>query len=96
MSLIIKPIVTEKMTQQTDKLNCYGFVVSRSANKIDIKKLVEDTYAVKVKTVRTMNYYGKTKSRSTKGGVISGKRNAFKKAIVELVAGNSIDFYSNV
>ena len=95
MSVIIKPIVTEKITQQTDAFNCYAFMVSRSVNKIDIKKLIEDTYSVKVKSVRTMNYYGKTKNRFTKGGVISGKRNAFKKAIVELSEGNSIDFYSN-
>ena len=54
MSVIIKPIVTEKITQQTDALNCYAFMVSRSVNKIDIKKLIEDTYSVKVKSVRTI------------------------------------------
>ena len=96
MNLIIKPIVTEKMTQQTESLNRYAFVVSKSANKIDIKKLIEDTYEVKVKSVRTMNYYGKMKSRSTKGGMIVGKKSAFKKAIIELSSGDSIDFYSNV
>ena len=95
MNLILKPIVTEKMTDQTDLFNRYAFVVSKSANKIDIKKSVEHLYEVKVKSVRTMNYYGKIKSRFTKGGVINGKKNSFKKAIVELVDGNSIDFYSN-
>ena len=95
MNVILKPIVTEKMSTQTEKLNRYAFVVSRSANKIDIKKSVEKLYEVKVKSVRTMNYYGKTKSRSTQGGVIRGKKNSFKKAIVDLVDGNSIDFYSN-
>jgi len=95
MNLILKPIVTEKMSAQTDSLNRYAFVVSKSANKIDIKKSVENLYQVKVKSVRTMNYYGKIKSRSTKGGVIKGKKNSFKKAIVELVDGNNIDFYSN-
>ena len=95
MNLIIKPLVTEKMTTQTETLNCYAFVVSKSANKIDIKNSIEKMYAVKVKTVRTMNYYGKTKSRSTQGGVVKGKKNSFKKAIVELVDGNNIDFYSN-
>ena len=95
MNLILKPIVTEKMTNQTDLFNRYAFVVSKSANKIDIKKSVESLYEVKVKSVRTMNYYGKIKSRSTKGGVINGKKNSFKKAIVELADGNSIDFYSN-
>jgi len=96
MSVIIKPIVTEKVTQQTESMNRYAFVVSRSANKIDIKKMVEKTYSVKVKSVRTMNYYGKIKSRSTKGGVILGRKNTFKKAIVDLIEGNSIDFYSNI
>ena len=96
MSLIIKPIVTEKATQQTEMMNRYAFVVSRFANKIDIKKIIEDTYSVKVKSVRTMNYYGKIKSRFTKGGMIVGSKNAFKKAIVDLVEGDSIDFYSNV
>ena len=96
MNLIIRPIVTEKMTKQTESLNRYGFVVSKSANKIDIKKSVESIYKVKVNSVRTMNYYGKIKSRSEKGGVIMGKKNSFKKAIVELVEGNSIDLYDNV
>ena len=96
MDLIIRPIVTEKMTAQTDLLNRYGFVVSKSANKFDIKNSIEKLYNVKVKSVRTMNYYGKTKSRFTKGGVIQGKRSAFKKAIVELFEGDSIDFYNNI
>ena len=95
MNLILKPIVTEKMSTQTERFNRYAFVVSRSANKIDIKRSVENLYEVKVKSVRTMNYYGKRTSRSTKGGVIQGKKNSFKKAIVELVDGNNIDFYSN-
>ena len=95
MNLIIKPLVTEKMTLQTETLNCYAFIVSKSANKIDIKNSIEKMYAVKVKNVRTMNYYGKTKSRFSKGGVIKGSTNSFKKAIVELVKGNNIDFYSN-
>tara|TARA_B100001250_G_scaffold399109_1_gene408130 strand:- start:824 stop:1111 length:288 start_codon:yes stop_codon:yes gene_type:complete len=94
MNIILKPIVTEKMSDQTEVFNRYAFVVSKSANKIDIKKSIEDLYEVKVKSVRTMNYYGKTKSRSTKAGLIRGKKNSFKKAIIELVDG-SIDFYSN-
>tara|TARA_B100001250_G_C19236851_1_gene544755 strand:- start:88 stop:375 length:288 start_codon:yes stop_codon:yes gene_type:complete len=95
MELIIKPIVTEKMTTQTDMFNRYAFVVSRFANKIDIKKSVENLYNVKVKSVRTMNYYGKSKSKFTKAGVVQGKKNTFKKAVVELLEG-SIDFYNNV
>ena len=74
MNLIIKPIVTEKMTTQTEMFNRYGFIVSKYSNKIDIKITIEEIYNVKVKSVNTMNYYGKTKSRFTKGGVINGKK----------------------
>ena len=96
MNIIIKPIVSEKMTSQTELMNKYAFVVSKLANKIDIKKSIELAYDVKVKSVKTMNYYGKMKSRNTKAGVVIGKKNSFKKAIVELSKGNSIDFYSNI
>ncbi len=95
MEVIIKPIVTEKMTQKTELLNDYGFIVSRKANKIEIKKAVEKSYNVKVESVRTMIYRGKEKSRFTKTGVIKGKTKSFKKAIVRLEKDNSIDFYNN-
>ena len=95
MNVIIKPIVTEKMTQKTETLNDYGFVVNSKANKIEIKKAVENNYSVKVLSVRTMIYRGKEKSRFTKTGVIKGKTNSFKKAIVRLEKDNSIDFYNN-
>ena len=95
MNVIIKPIVTEKMTQKTESLNDYGFVVNRKANKIEIKKAVENSYGAKVLSVRTMIYRGKEKSRFTKTGVIKGKTNSFKKAIVRLEKDNSIDFYNN-
>ena len=95
MNVIIKPIVTEKMTQKTESLNDYGFIVNRKANKIEIKKAVENSYGVKVLSVRTMVYRGKEKSRFTKTGVIKGKTNSLKKAIVRLKKDNSIDFYNN-
>ncbi|MBH76275.1 MAG: 50S ribosomal protein L23 [Flavobacteriales bacterium] len=95
MNVIIKPIVTEKMTQKTESLNDYGFIVNRKANKIEIKKAVENNYGVKVLSVRTMVYRGKEKSRFTKTGVIKGKTNSLKKAIVRLKKDNSIDFYNN-
>ena len=95
MNIIIKPIVTEKMTQKTESLNDYGFIVNRKANKIEIKKAVENNYGVKVLSVRTMVYRGKEKSRFTKTGVIKGKTNSLKKAIVRLKKDNSIDFYNN-
>ena len=95
MKIIIKPIVTEKMTKQTESLNDYGFVVNKRANKIQIKNEVEQTYGVKVLSVRTMIYAAKKKSRFTKTGVISGKTNTIKKALVRLAKDNSIDFYNN-
>lgn len=76
--------------------NRYGFVVAKGANKIEIKKAVEAFYNVKVLDVNTTNYSGKSKSRYTKAGFISGRTNAFKKAIVTLAEGYSIDFYSNI
>ena len=96
MSILIKPIITEKMTDASDQFNRFGFVVDRKANKIQIKAAVEEAYGVTVDSVRTMNYAGKSKSRFTKAGVISGRTAHFKKAIVQLVEGDTIDFYSNI
>jgi len=96
MEIILKPIVTEKMTDLSEKLNRYAFVVSRDANKIEIKKAVEGMYDVAVVAVNTMNYQGKAKSRYTKGGMVNGRTNSYKKAIVTLQDGDSIDFFSNI
>ena len=110
MAILIRPIVTEKMTAITDKssqarkkkdgsapVNCkYGFYVDPSANKIQIKKAVEDKFGVTVLDVNTMNYAGKVKSRYTKKGLIVGKASAYKKAYVTLKDGDQIDFYSNI
>lgn len=97
MGIIIKPIVTEKQTAITDKFpNRYGFRVSPDANKLEIKKAVEVMYGVNVESVNTMNYAGKKKSRYTKSGIINGKTSAFKKAIVTLKEGETIDFFSNI
>lgn len=96
MSIIVKPIVTEKMTAQGEQMQRYGFVVRKDANKIQIKNAVEDLYSVEVKDVNTMNYRGKNKSRFTKRGFIAGRTSAFKKAIVTLAEGQTIDFYSNI
>ena len=93
---MIKPIVTEKATAISEKLNRYTFCVSPDANKYQIKSLVEELYGVKVTSVNTMNYEGKKKQRYTKAGIIRGKKPAFKKAIVTLAEGETIDFYSNI
>ncbi len=96
MEILVKPLVTEKMTDQSERFNRYGFVVDRRASKPEIKKAVESLYNVTVESVNTMVYGGKVKSRYTKGGIITGKTNSFKKAVVTLVEGDSIDFYSNI
>lgn len=96
MDILIKPILTEKMTAQGDKLNRYGFVVDPRANKIEIKSAVESMYNVVVTDVNTCNYAGKAKSRYTKAGFLVGRSNHFKKAIVTLKSGDQIDFYSNI
>ncbi len=96
MTILIKPIVTEKMTDQGEEMNRYGFIVDKTANKIEIKKAVEELYGVTVESVNTMRYGGKAKSRYTKSGIITGKSKSFKKAIVTLAEGENIDFYSNI
>ena len=96
MNILLKPIVTEKMTSQGDKFNRYGFLVARNANKLQIKKAVEELYSVTVDSVNTMRYGGKVKSRNTKSGLLIGKTAATKKAVVTLAEGNKIDFYSNI
>ena len=96
MGIIVKPLVTEKMTAITEKLNRFGFIVRPEANKLEIKKEVEALYNVTVVEVNTMRYAGKNKIRYTRSGIINGRTNAFKKAIVTLKEGDTIDFYSNI
>lgn len=96
MKIIIKPIVTEKQTAQTEKLNRYGFVVAKSANKLEIKKAVQDMYNVTVISVNTVLTPGKNKTRFTKSGVVEGRISSAKKALVTLKDGDTIDFYSNI
>lgn len=96
MTIIIKPIVTEKATSQSEKLGRYAFQVSKNANKIEIKKAVEAAYGVTVEAVNTTNIIGKNKSRYTKAGLICGKESDYKKAVVTLKQGDVIDFYSNI
>ena len=96
MGYIIKPLVTEKMTNITEKQNKFGFIVRPEANKIEIAKEVEALYNVTVTAVNTARYAGKNKSRYTRSGLIKGRTNAFKKAFVTLKEGDTIDFYSNI
>ena len=94
--ILIRPIVSEKMTQQGEKLNKYAFVVNPKANKLQIKQAVERFYGVSVVDVNTMNYRGKARRKYTKSGIIYGRTNHFKKAIVTLAEGDSIDFFSQI
>ncbi|MDR1860910.1 MAG: 50S ribosomal protein L23 [Bacteroidales bacterium] len=95
-SILIKPIVTEKMMAEGEKHRRYGFKVRKEANKQQIKKVVEELYDVKVVRVNTMIYGGKKRDRFTKRGIIKGRTSAYKKAIITLAEGNNIDFYSNI
>jgi len=96
MDILIKPIITEKMTAQAEKLNRYGFVVAKQANKLEIKAAVEKMYSVKVDSVNTQQYVGKVKTRNTTRGVAVGRVNRNKKAIVTLKKGEVIDFYASI
>jgi large subunit ribosomal protein L23 len=96
MSVIIKPIVTEKITKDGEIFNRFGFVVDKKANKVEIKKAVEAAFGVSVVAVNTMNYRADRSVKYTKSGLISGKTNAYKKAIVQVKEGESIDFYTNI
>jgi large subunit ribosomal protein L23 len=95
MSVLKKPLVTEKVSALNEK-GKYGFIVDGRANKIEIKNAVEKQYGVNVESVNTMNVMGKLKTRYTQAGVLSGRRPSYKKAIVTLAEGEVIDFYSNV
>lgn len=96
MAYIIKPLVSEKANGVTEKLNQFSFVVRPEANKLQIKAEVEALYNVSVVSVNTIKYAGKSKSRYTRAGLVRGRSNAFKKAIVTLKEGETIDFYSNI
>ncbi|MDR1180903.1 MAG: 50S ribosomal protein L23 [Bacteroidales bacterium] len=96
MDVILKPVITEKMTIIKDKYNRYAFIVDRRADKIQIKKAVEKLYEVEVEWVNTLIQRGKDASRYTKSGMIKGRKNSFKKAIVQLKGEHRIDFFSNI
>ncbi|MBF0694987.1 MAG: 50S ribosomal protein L23 [Flavobacterium sp.] len=96
MDIIIKPIITEKVTKESELSNRFGFVVDKNANKVQIKKAVEAAYGITVVNVNTMNVRPDRTTKFTKSGMISGKSNAYKKAIVQVQEGETIDFYNNI
>ena len=95
MAILIKPILTEKATSSNDK-GKFSFIVDRKANKVQVKKAVEKTYDVNVVSVNTTNVLGKSVSKFTKTGIVSGRKPSYKKAIVQLKEGEFIDFYSQI
>ena len=96
MDITIKPLITEKATQLTERRGVYTFRVSPEANKYQNKKLVEELYGVKVERVNTMVVRGKNKSRWTKSGLLRGKTNEWKKAVIKVAGDQNIDFFSNI
>ena len=94
--ILIKPILTEKANAQQDTLRRYAFKVARRANKLEIKKAVESFYGVSVIDVNTVVQPGKNKTRYTKKGFVQGQKSAYKKALVTVAEGETIDLYANI
>lgn len=96
MEILKKPVLTEKATVLTEKLNRYTFQCDHRANKLQIASAIEAMYGVNVTSVNTMVIVGKLKTRSTKAGMVSGRAAKIKKAVITLKEGEVIDFYSNI
>lgn len=94
--VLVKPILSEKANAQQEKLHRYAFKVNRRANKLEIKKAVEEFYGVNVVDVNTAVVPSKKKSRMTKSGILSGSKPAYKKALVTVAEGDTIDLYGNI
>ncbi len=96
MDILIKPILTEKATNESEVRNTYTFLVSKNANKVEIKKALESSYRVSVKKVRTMIYGAESRTRYTKRGIQNSKKGSYKKAVVKISEGDRIDFFANI
>ena len=96
MSILMKPVITEKATKTSELNNCFTFLVKKNANKVEVKKAVEAAYGVSVEKVRTINVRVERSNRHTKTGMITAKNGAYKKAMVQLAEGDVIDFYANM
>ncbi len=96
MNILIKPVITEKATADSENKNRYTFIVDKRANKIEIKNAVEASYGVSVEKVRTMNYAPKRSVKYTKSGIQHSKTNAYKKAVIQIGEGDTIDIYNNL
>ena len=94
--ILIRPLITEKSENLSEKGSKYSFVVDKSANKIQIKQAVEKTYSVNVDSVNTVNVLGKLKVRNTKAGIQRGRKASYKKAVITLSEGEEIDFFGDI
>ncbi len=94
--ILIQPLVTEKVSLQSEKLSKYGFLVDKGANKIQIKNAVEQMYGVTVLGVNTIIVPAKQKTRYTRKGIMEGRTTSYKKAIVTVDAEDTIDFFEAV
>jgi len=95
-TILVKPLITEKADTLSEKRTQYSFIVEKGANKIEIKKAIEQLYTVNVEAVNTMIIAGKRKSRNTKKGVLHGRKSSYKKAVVTLATGETIDFFGDI
>ena len=95
-TILVKPLITEKADTLTESKTQYSFIVDKGANKIEIKKAVEALYTVNVEAVNTMIIPGKRKTRNTKKGVLHGRKPSYKKAVVTLASGETIDFFGDI
>jgi large subunit ribosomal protein L23 len=96
MSILIKPIITEKATNNSELYNRYTFIVEKKANKLEIKGAVEKAYGVSISSVKTLNYPIQRNTKFTKKGLVTGIKSGYKKAIVQVAEGENIDFYNNL
>ncbi len=94
--ILIKPLLTEKTEDLSEGLNKYSFVVNKQANKVEIRKAVEEMYGVTVSSVNTLIMPGKSKNRTTKSGILKGRISPFKKAVITLASGEEIDFFGDL
>lgn len=94
--VLIRPVLSEKVNRLSEKFNRYTFIVNRKANKLEIKKAVEEFYGISVKEVNTLTMPSKVKQRNTKAGLLTGRKSAKKKAVVTVVEGDTIDLYGNI
>jgi len=96
-SVLKKPVLTEKITDQSELFNRYGFIVDKKATKTQVKSAIETMYNVKVVSVNTMNYGGgKGNTKFTNKGVVTQKAKAYKKALVTVKEGDIIDIYESI